>query len=271
MSRQRILIKYGGNAMINPELQKEIAAQIFKLQQSGFEVIMVHGGGPFINKSLEKAAIKSQFIDGLRVTEPIAFAEIQKALIGEVNANLISVLNQNSLRAVGLSGKDAGMVTAVKYQHKDAEGKAVDLGLVGEITTIDPGLINVLCKEGFVPVVACIADGSDGQSYNINADTFAGKLAGAVNADQFIVLTDVDGLFLKYPDPDTIIRQLNEKEVAEHMGTTILGGMIPKIQSCVQSLKEGVKKAIILNGTQPQQITEYAIEKKEIGTTLTIK
>lgn len=271
MSKQRILIKYGGNAMINPELQKEIAAQIFKLQQNGFEVIMVHGGGPFINKSLEKAAIKSQFIDGLRVTEPIAFAEIQKALIGEVNANLISVLNQNTLRAVGLSGKDAGMVSAVKYQHKNTEGEAVDLGLVGEITTIDPGLINTLCKEGFVPVVACIADGKDGQSYNINADTFAGKLAGAVKADQFIVLTDVDGLFLKYPDPDTIIRQLNEKEVAEHMGTTILGGMIPKIQSCLQSLKEGVQKAIILNGTQPQQITEYAIEKKEIGTTLTIK
>jgi acetylglutamate kinase len=270
MSKQRILIKYGGNAMINPQLQQEIAAQIFKLQEAGFEVIMVHGGGPFINKALEKAAIKSQFVDGLRVTEAIAFAEIQKALIGEVNADLISTLNENNLKAVGLSGKDGGMVLAKKYQHKTADGSIADLGLVGEITRIDDKLINLLCEAGYVPVVACVADGLDGNSYNINADTFAGKLSAAVNADQLIVLTDVDGLFLNYPDPASIIRELNESAVNEHMGSTIQGGMIPKIQSCMLALQEGVKKAIILNGTKPEQIAQYVIENKQIGTTLTL-
>lgn len=271
MSKQRILIKYGGNAMVNPELQHEIAKQIFKLQQAGNEVIMVHGGGPFINKALEKAAIKSQFVDGLRVTEEIAFTEIQKALIGEVNANLISTLNSNKLKAIGLSGKDAGMVKAKKYHHYKENGELVDLGLVGEITEIDETLINTLCKAGFVPVVACIADGPDGKSYNINADTFAGKLAAAIRANQLIVLTDVDGLFLKFPDPETIIHELNETEVKEYMGSTILGGMIPKIQSCLMALKEGVDKAIILNGTKPDQIASYAIDGKLIGTTLTLK
>lgn len=270
MSKQKILIKYGGNAMINLQLQQEIAAQIFKLQEAGFEVIMVHGGGPFINKALEKAAIKSHFVDGLRVTEAIAFEEIQKALIGEVNANLISLLNQNKVKAVGLSGKDAGMVQAKKYRHKSADGSIVDLGLVGEITNIDDSLINLLCKSGYVPVVACVADGLDGTSYNINADTFAGKLAAAVNANQLIVLTDVDGLFLNYPDPESIIHKLNEGEVKAHLGSTIHGGMIPKIQSCILALKEGVKKAIILNGTKPEQISEYIIDNQNIGTTLTL-
>ncbi|WP_192347091.1 acetylglutamate kinase [Algoriphagus sp. Y33] len=270
MSKQRILIKYGGNAMINPQLQQEIAAQIFKLQEAGYEVIMVHGGGPFINKALEKAAIKSHFVDGLRVTEAIAFAEIQKALIGEVNADLISTLNQNKLKAIGLSGKDAGMVRAKKYLHTSADGSRVDLGMVGEITDIDNSLINLLCKSGYVPVVACLADGADGTSYNINADTFAGKLAAAVNADQLIVLTDVDGLFLNYPDPASIIDQLNETTVKAHMGTTIQGGMIPKIQSCMLALQEGVKKAIILNGTKPKQISDYVIDREKIGTTLTL-
>jgi acetylglutamate kinase len=271
MSKQRILVKYGGNAMVNPELQQEIAKQIFKLQQAGFQVIMVHGGGPFINKSLEKAAIKSQFIDGLRITEEIAFIEIQKALIGEVNPNLVSTLNSNKVRAIGLSGKDAGMVKAKKYQYYKANGELVDLGLVGEITEIDETLINTLSNAGFVPVVACIADGIDGKSYNINADTFAGKLAAAIHASQFIVLTDVDGLFLKFPDPESIIHELNEIEVKEHMGSTIKGGMIPKIQSCLLALKEGVDKAIILNGTKPDQIANYVIDGNRIGTTLTLK
>ncbi|WP_425637036.1 acetylglutamate kinase [Algoriphagus yeomjeoni] len=270
MSKQRILIKYGGNAMINPQLQQEIAAQIFKLQDAGFEVVMVHGGGPFINKALEKAAIKTQFVDGLRVTEAVAFAEIQKALIGEVNADLISLLNQNNLKAVGLSGKDARMVRAKKYQHKSSDGSLVDLGLVGEITDIDSTLINNLCQAGYIPVVACVADGADGISYNINADTFAGKLAAAVKADQLIVLTDVDGLFLNYPDPDSIIHELDEKAVQKHMGSTIQGGMIPKIQSCMLALKEGVQKAIILNGTKPEQIAGYVINHEKIGTTLTL-
>ncbi|UZD22016.1 acetylglutamate kinase [Algoriphagus halophytocola] len=270
MSTQRILIKYGGNAMINPQLQQEIAAEIFKLQQAGNEVVMVHGGGPFINKALEKAAIKSHFIDGLRVTEELAFAEIQKALIGEVNANLVSTLNHHQLKAVGLSGKDAGMVSAKKYEHTTAEGEAVDLGLVGEITEIDGSLINMLCASGYVPVVACIADGSNGESYNINADTFAGKLASALNVDQMIVLTDVDGLFLNYPDPESIIHELDEEAVNQHMGSTIKGGMIPKINSCVLALKEGVKKAIILNGTRPEQIANYVVHNQRIGTTLTL-
>lgn len=270
MSKQRILIKYGGNAMINPKLQQEIAAQIFKLQEAGVEVIMVHGGGPFINSALDKAAIKSTFVDGLRVTEAGAFAEIQKALIGEVNANLISTLNHHHLKAVGLSGKDAGMVQARKYQHVSATGDPIDLGLVGEITAVEDTLLNTLCHAGYVPVVACIADGPDGISYNINADTFAGKLAAAVNADQFIVLTDVDGLFLNYPDPSSIISELDEHAVNGHMGTVIQGGMIPKIQSCITALKEGVGRAIILNGTKPEQIAQYVLNKERIGTTLTL-
>lgn len=270
MSKQRILIKYGGNAMINSELQEEIAKQIFKLQQAGFEVIMVHGGGPFITNALEKASIKSQFVDGLRVTEESAFIEIQKALIGEVNSNLVTTLNKNQLKAIGLSGKDAGMVQAEKYIHQSADGRELDLGLVGQIVDIDKTLLDILCAEGYVPVVACVADDTQGCSFNINADTFAGKLAAAIKADQMIVLTDVDGLFRNFPDPTSIIHELNENQVSDYMGEIITGGMIPKIESCVLALHEGVEKAIILNGTKPQQIAEYIIDGNKIGTTITL-
>ncbi len=273
MGAKRILIKYGGNAMINQNLKRKIADQVFKLTQSGFQVVLVHGGGPFINKALQEARIISEFHEGQRKTTPEAFAHIEKTLIGEVNADLVAVFNAAGLNAVGLSGKDGQTVTAEKFlmESKDKNGHvhSVDLGQVGKVEKVDPSLLNLLLDNGYTPIITCIASDGKGTSYNINGDTFAGKVAGAIKADQYIVLTDVDGLFADFPNPDSIIAELNLSDLQKHYGSTVQGGMIPKISSCEAAVRSGVKKAVILNGTKPEQLTQYILKNESLGTTLT--
>jgi acetylglutamate kinase len=273
MSSQKVLIKYGGNAMVNEELKEQIAERIAQLQSNGFQVILVHGGGPFINKALEEASIVSTFFDGHRYTSTAALACIEKTLKGEVNGSLVSLLNRVGIKAVGLSGKDGQFVTAQKRWHVkfDEMGKSqkIDLGHVGEVSHVDTTLLEVLMKEGFTPVITCIAGDKVGNEYNINGDVFAGKIASAMAVDAYIVLTDVDGLFLSYPDPDSIIQNLTVKNLKTYFGTVITGGMIPKLSSCEAAIKAGVKRAIILNGTKPDQITDYLLKNKTLGTTIT--
>ena len=272
MDYRKVLIKYGGNAMINDDLKEEIAIRIRELKDQGTNVVLVHGGGPFINKALEEAGIASEFLDGQRVTTKEAFKHIEKTLKGEVNSSLVNVFNKAGLKAVGLSGKDGQMVTARKRWHQtvDQTGMKVkkDIGQVGNVETVNTQLLNLLIKEGFTPIIACIASDKEGNDYNINGDVFAGEIAAALEVDAYIVLTDVDGLFSRFPDPASIIHLLNLSELPSYYQSIISGGMIPKMESCEAAVRAGAKKAVILNGTKPAQIRSYLLEDQPIGTTL---
>lgn len=234
--------------------------------------MLVHGGGPFINKALKEAAIHSEFVDGQRRTSKEALLVIERTLKGEVNGSLVNVFNRIGLKAVGLSGKDGQMVLAEKKWHhivqESGESSQVDLGQVGEVREVNPQLLHLLLDGGFTPIITCIASDNDGNDYNINGDVFAGKVAAALKVEDYIVLTDVDGLYLNYPDPSSIVHQLNLDQLSSYYGTAISGGMIPKIESCEAAVRAGVKRAVILNGTKPEQISDYILKNQQIGTTL---
>lgn len=272
MPSSKLLIKYGGNAMINKQLQIQISKTLKKLSDAGHDIVLVHGGGPFINKALEKAQIPSHFIQGQRQTSPEAFGEIQKTLIGEVNTDLVSLFSQHGLKAIGLSGLDNQSVTVkqkkLELSLSDGATEEVDLGRVGEITTVNPELLSTLSQNKFMPVMASIGSDQEGLGYNVNADDFAGEIAAAIQADYYISLTDVDGLYANYPDPDSIIPRISLSELPELYGSVIQGGMIPKIQSCENALKKGVKNALILNGTKPEQLLQYFESNQKIGSTI---
>jgi acetylglutamate kinase len=272
MESRKVLIKYGGNAMVSDELKLAIAQKIKQLKEHNIQVVLVHGGGPFINKALESSGIVTEFFDGHRHTSLEALTCIERTLKGEVNSSLVNLLNKQGLRAVGLSGKDGKMVRAKKRWHiqknKGGNESRIDLGQVGDVEQVDVSLLSLLLEGGFTPVITCIASDAEGNDYNINGDVFAGKIASALRVDEYVVLTDVDGLFLKFPDPASIVRELPLSTLAEYYGTVIQGGMIPKISSCEAALKEGVEKVIIMNGTKPEQITDYLLHQKKTGTTL---
>lgn len=246
--------------MISEDLKTGIAGIIRDLSEQGYEMILVHGGGPFINRELEKAGIISEFFDGQRHTSPEALAHIEKSLKGEVNSSLVGLLNRSGLRAVGLSGKDGMMVTAEKRWHLrivNEEEQRTDLGQVGNVVDVDPELIELLLQHGYVPVIACIASDTEGNDYNINADMLAGHIAASLLADHYIVLTDVDGLFRNFPDPASLIRTVSVDELPELYRNVIRGGMMPKVWSCEVALKGGAGRAVMLNGTKPEEILNY--------------
>lgn len=272
MSRRKVLIKYGGNAMINEKLKEQIAVKIKALQDQDIHVVLVHGGGPFINKALKEAGIASEFFDGHRMTTKDALSIIERTLKGEVNSSLVNIFNTTGSVAVGLSGKDGQLVVARKKWHHstDETGKTtqVDLGQVGEVETVNTRLLDLLLEQGFTPIITCIASDEQGNDYNINGDVFAGKIAAALEVDDYIVLTDVDGLYLNYPDATSILHQLSLKDLPSYYNSVIVGGMIPKIESCEAAVMAGVKRAVILNGTKPEQIEAYILNNQNIGTTL---
>lgn len=268
MSRRKVLIKYGGNAMINENLKEQIANQIKALQQHDIQVVLVHGGGPFINKALNEAGIASDFFEGQRKTTKEALTVIERTLKGEVNSSLVNIFNRIGLNAVGLSGKDGPIVLAEKKLQKSNDGSPIDLGQVGEVKAIHATLLRLLLDGGFLPIITCLASDEFGNDYNINGDTFAGKIAAALKVDEYMVLTDVDGLYQDYPDPASIVDQLSLPQLPSYYGTVITGGMIPKIQSCETAVEGGVKRAVILNGTKPEQISAYILDNKKIGTSI---
>jgi len=264
-----ILIKYGGNAMLSEDLKQKVVENIWKLWNKGYKVVLVHGGGPFIKKMLELVKIESEFIEGHRKTTPDALKYIEMALKGEVNGSLVNLLNKAGLKSVGLSGKDGSMVLANKRYHVSIqEGKEVqyDLGQVGDVDQIDTTLLFSLLDNGYLPVITCIASDNEGNDYNINADMFAGHLAGALQATHYLVLTDVDGLLEDIDDPNSIIRELKVEALEEMYGSVIKGGMIPKLESCEIALKAGARSASIINGTKPESISGAVEQEKTIGT-----
>jgi len=257
--------------MTNDKLKLEILTAITKLKSDGFLIVIVHGGGPFIEKALTNAKIVSEFIDGHRKTTTEALQHIEMALKGQVNGSLVSLINKLGHKAVGLSGKDGRFVTAIRrvYQRKIADKtEMVDLGQVGDVLEIDTGLIDLLLKNDYIPVITCLAMDKEGNDYNINADMFAGELAGALQVRDYIILTDVDGLFRDKDDPKTIIRDLHLSDIKSLIDQKVIqGGMLPKLESCSKALTKGAQSAKIINGTKPDLIAKLGKEFR-IGTSI---
>lgn len=255
--------------MLSERLKQSVVQNIWKLCSKGYRVVLVHGGGPFIRRMLELVEIESEFIEGHRKTTPEALRYIEMALKGEVNGSLVGLLNEAGMKAVGLSGKDGRMVRAGKrYHHSTENGQEIqhDLGQVGDVEHVDTTLLDTLLENDYLPVVTCIASDEAGNDYNINADMFAGSLAGALRASHYLVLTDVDGLLRDIGDPSSLIRKLKLEELEPLFGSVIKGGMIPKLESCELALRQGARSARIINGTRPESILEAVNKDKSTGT-----
>jgi len=270
--KQLLLFKYGGNAMTNLILKKQVLKNICALKEKGYQVVIVHGGGPFIKQTLDEVHIDSEFIDGQRKTTLAAMEYVEMALKGKVNGSLISLINEMGHKAVGLSGKDGKMIMAKKRLHQhtiNGKTEMVDLGQVGDVENVDTALIELLLENDFIPVITCLASDKNGNDYNINGDLFAGHIAGALSAEQFIILTDVDGLLMDKDNPASIIRELKATEINQLKEKNIIkGGMSPKMDSCEIALKKGAKLARIINGTIPEQISAL-FENQKVGTSIT--
>lgn len=259
-----ILIKFGGNAMISPEIKKEFIRQIKILHNKGIKVIITHGGGPFIQDILDKTGIESEFIGGHRYTSKEAMKYIEMALSGEVNTDIVARFNSVGVKAVGLSGKDGGISFSEIRKHSE-NGKEIDLGMVGNVSEINCELINLLLDSGYLPIISPVSIDKEANTLNINADMFAGHLAGASNVDAYIVLTDVDGLLKDKDKPETLIKEISIDKLELLYGNVIAGGMIPKIESTKIAIKKGAKMAFIINGTKTNSIIDL-IEYKKNGT-----
>jgi len=262
-----LVVKYGGNAMLDDQITSGILEKLAHMAQIGYRVVVVHGGGPFIEDSLKMAGIESEFVEGHRKTTEEAMKYIEMALKGHVNSKLVRMLNEKGMKAVGLSGKDGDMVRVTKRYHHNEQGEKVDLGMVGDIERIDVSLLNLLMSSGYVPVVSTIAAGKEGDDYNVNADMFAGHLAGALKADHFIMLTDVDGLMRDINDPGSLIPRVKVDEIESLKGSTIKGGMIPKTRACEIALEEGAVSAVITNGTRPEALQESILNPEHARAT----
>ena len=261
-SNKIVVIKYGGNAMVNKGIMSSVLEDIALLKQVGVKPVIVHGGGPVINQKLKKLGIKSKFHNGLRITTTEIMDVVEESLIGRVNTNILSLANSNGSSAVGLSGKDSNLIEAQKYSSGD-----VDLGYVGEIKQINPNLLNSILDDGYLPVVAPIGTDENGQSYNINADLAAGHIAAALKAEKLILLTNVNGILADPEDSDSVISRL-EVERAKVMieQQRIIGGMIPKVRSCIKALNSGVNKTHILDGRLSHALLLEIFTDQGIGT-----
>lgn len=254
-----ILIKYGGAAMVDPELRREVMADIVMLKIMGVNPVIVHGGGKEISANMKRWGIDVEFKNGQRVTTDEAMDVVKMTLVGKVNEELVLSMNDHGNLAVGINGTDAGTIVA--------EQASSDLGRVGKIVEVDPTYINALIAADYVPVIASIAKGVDGGSYNINADVAASAIASAIGAHKIIFLTDVDGFYVDFEDKDSLVSKMNLAEVKEMLAAgTIDEGMLPKLQSCVAALESGVPRAHIVNGTKPHSLLIELLTSNGSGT-----
>ncbi len=260
-----IVIKYGGNAMVTGVLKDAVIQDIVLLSLVGINIVLVHGGGPEINSMLKRLGIETRFVDGFRYTDGETMEIVQQVLCGKINKNLVTRINNVGGRAVGLSGIDGGMIRAVRKKGEK------DHGLVGDIVSIDPTLINDVLEKGYIPVVSGIAHGEDEEEvYNINADTAAAELAIALKAIKLILLTDVPGVMENEDDEDSLISrmQLSEVEALKERGI-LSGGMLPKIDCCVEAMRGGVERAHIIDGRIEHSILIELLSDEGIGTMIT--
>ncbi len=261
--QKTIVVKYGGNAMISDDLRKAVISDIILLKLVGINVVVVHGGGPEISAMLKKTGKESKFVNGLRYTDEETMDIVQMVLCGKVNKDLVATLNRAGGSAVGLCGLDGGMMKA-KRRLDDG----VDYGLVGEVVSVDPKPITDVIADGFIPVISTVAQGVDAEtSYNINADTAAAKIAIAMGAEKLILLTDVRGLLRDKDDESTLISQVRVSEVPVLVKDGVIsGGMIPKVDCCVEAVRSGVRRTHILDGRIPHSILIEVLSQAGIGT-----
>lgn len=268
-----VVVKYGGHAMVDEHLKKQFALDVILLNQIGVNVVIIHGGGPQINQLLDRLEIKPSYVQGMRVTDGETMNVVEMVLVGRVNKEIVGLINHSGGRAVGLSGRDGDLVCARKMQvnvNKDKEivenapPELIDLGRVGEVTAINADVLETLKKQDFIPVIAPVGVGEDGQALNINADLVAGAIAGALKAEKLILLTDVEGV--KSKDGE-LLRSLSRDELDGLIDNgTISGGMIPKVNCCREALQHGVNKTYIVDGRVEHAILLEMFTHEGVGT-----
>jgi acetylglutamate kinase len=259
-----VVIKYGGNAMTDDVLKRAFAEDIAFLRFAGFKPVVVHGGGPQISQMLDRLGIESEFRGGLRVTTPEAMDVVRMVLVGQVQRELVGLVNEHGPLAVGLSGEDAGLFTA-KATNTVVDGEEVDLGLVGEVAKVRPEAVVDLLDAGRVPVISSVAPDADGQVHNVNADTAAAALAVALGAAKLLVLTDVEGLYRDWPASDDVIGEINPEALARLL-PDLASGMVPKMTACMQAVRDGVPKATVVDGREPHSVLLELFTDEGIGT-----
>ncbi len=268
-NNETIVVKYGGNAMVDESLKKSFALDIILMKYVGLNPVVVHGGGPQIGNFLKNLSIESQFVDGMRVTDKETMDVVEMVLVGKVNKEIVSLINQNGGQSVGLSGKDGQLITARKMKYIKEKGnnqppEIIDIGMVGEIEKVDNRVLLSLIESQFIPVIAPVGVGKNGETYNINADIVAGGIAASLKARKLILLTDTTGVLDKSGE---LISSIKSTEVGELIkDETIKGGMIPKVRCCLDALENGVKKAHIIDGRKEHALLLEVFTKGGIGT-----
>ena len=259
-----VVVKYGGNAMTSPELQSAFAEDVMFLRYAGLKPVIVHGGGPQITDHLNRLGIASEFRGGLRVTTPETVQIVRMVLTGQVNADIVNMLNDHGSFAIGLSGEDASLLTAER-RPAIVDGEEVDIGQVGDVVAVDPSAVTALLDAGRIPVIASVARGADGLSYNVNADTAAAAVAVGLQAEKLIVLTDVEGLYADWPSSTEVISQIDTEQLAALL-PTLSSGMVPKMEACLRAVEGGVPRAHVIDGRVPHALLVELFTSEGIGT-----
>ncbi|SFD38652.1 acetylglutamate kinase [Streptomyces aidingensis] len=260
-----VVIKFGGNAMVNEELKAAFAQDVAFLRHAGLRPVVVHGGGPQISAQLDRLGLESEFTAGLRVTSPETMDVVRMVLAGQVQRELVGLLNRHGPLAVGMTGEDAHLMTATK-RWAEVDGERVDIGRVGEVTAVDTGAVRALLEDGRIPVISSIARSMDDDHvYNVNADTAAAALAAALGAETLMVLTDVEGLYANWPDSDEVISVLTAAQL-EALLPELSSGMVPKMEGCLHAVRNGVRTARVLDGRVPHSILLEMFMDEGIGT-----
>jgi acetylglutamate kinase len=262
-----VVVKYGGNAMVDEDLKQAFAQDMVFLRLAGIHPVVVHGGGPQITAMLDRLGLPAEFRGGLRVTTPETIDVVRMVLVGQVGRELVGLINQHGPYAVGLSGEDAQLFTAEKRTAL-VDGEAVDIGLVGDVVHVNPDAVLDIVSAGRIPVVAGVAPDVDGTVYNINADSAAAALASALGAAKLVVLTDVAGLFANYPDPESVISALTADEL-EPMLPGLASGMAPKMEACLRAVRGGVPQAHVIDGRMPHSVLLEMFTSEGVGTMVT--
>lgn len=265
-----VVIKYGGNAMVSDVLKENVMRDVALMKYVGIRPVIVHGGGPEITGFLKKVGKESSFVAGLRVTDKETVEIAEMVLDGKINSEIVNLLNQRGVRAVGLSGKDAGLIRARKKMatvYENDTAHEVDIGFVGAVETIDVSVIEDLLDHGYVPVIAPIGVGMDGESYNINADYVAAEIAGALAAEKLLLLTDIEGIYKDFNDKSSFLSTIHLQEARDYIRDGIIsGGMIPKVEACLTALERGAAKTHIIDGRLPHAIILEIFTSTGVGT-----
>ncbi len=259
-----VVVKYGGNAMVDEELKRAFAADMVFLRYAGIKPVVVHGGGPQISTMLARLGIDTEFLGGLRVTSPETMDVVRMVLVGQVGRELVGLINENGPLAVGMSGEDARLFTATR-RPAVVDGEDVDIGLVGDVVAVNPSAVWDLIEAGRIPVISTVAPDAEGQVHNLNADTAAAALAVALDAQKLVVLTDVEGLYTRWPDLASLVAQITAEEVATLL-PTLSAGMLPKMEACLRAVTGGVPQATVIDGRLRHALLLEVFTDEGVGT-----